>query len=102
MEIVGIFIFLAFMIGTIAIIAICSRWISAHFLEWNRLIKFTLKTLCLIAFLMLFLITISQSMADQPQQLASTLSAIYIILIAVLGLYTFGRDYYLFFRKKKR
>lgn len=101
MEIVGVFVILAFAIGTIAMVAICFRWISAHFAAWNGFIKFTLKISCLIIFLIFFLTPIIQTKIEPPQQFANAISSIYVIGMSIFGVYSVGRDYYLYFRRKK-
>ena len=92
---------LAFTVGTIALVAICFRWISAHLTEWSGFMKFTLKTLCLLVFIMLYLITLLQPKVEPPQQFASKVVFLYFIITTVFGFYTVGRDYYRYFRRKK-
>ncbi len=106
MEIIGVIIVLLYVIGTIKITSLCFALVSSLLPERQRIIKFMIKSACVGIFIFLFLSAIDlpgkySSLRKRQRYVESTFSIVYIISISSLGVYTLGRDYYLYFKNKK-
>ncbi len=101
MEIIGVILVLLFLVGTLSVISICFRWIDSHILTHHSIQRFIIKTLCVGLFILILLIIGVSNCASIGHSALKLAATLYFITISSLGVYTLGKDYYLYVRRNK-